>query len=144
LVPTKNITGFELTTDIAFASPPTLTKCVIFADSQAAIPGLSKPGKQSRQAALISAINKIHTLISDQRQMSVEIKWILGHEGVWEMKTRITQQRKLQNRKEMVSQKALRSRLNQQDQLSYRKKQRTTGTNHGTPDLKRHTVMHNN
>jgi ribonuclease HI len=75
------ITGFELATNIAITSPQTYSKCIIYADTQAAIQGINKPSRQSGQAHLISAINEIQAL-KDQRQMAVEIKWVPGHEGV--------------------------------------------------------------
>ena len=78
---TAEVTGFELAAEIALASPRTYTRCVIYADSKAAIQGIDKPNKQSGQAILISAITKIQSFIQ-QRQMSTEIKWVPGHEGV--------------------------------------------------------------
>jgi hypothetical protein len=56
-------------------------KYIIYVDSQAAIKGINKPGKQSGQSNLISAITKIQTLV-DERQMVVEIIWVPGHEDV--------------------------------------------------------------
>ena len=66
---------------IALFSPPSYTKCIIYADSKAAIQGINKPGKQSGQGILISAIDRIQALV-DERQMSIEIKWVPGYEGV--------------------------------------------------------------
>ena len=63
------------------SSPPSYTKCIIYADSKAAIQGINKPIKQSGQATLISAIGKLQSLI-DERQMATEIKWAPGHEGI--------------------------------------------------------------
>ena len=78
---TAEATAFELATDIARNSPPSFTKCVIYADSQAAIKGLNNPNKQSGQGVLISAIHKIESLI-EERSMHVEIKWIPGHRDI--------------------------------------------------------------
>jgi hypothetical protein len=67
--------------EIALSSRPSYTQCFIYADSKAAIQGINKPSKQSSQAILISAIDRIQALV-DERQMSTEIKWVPGHEGV--------------------------------------------------------------
>ena len=75
------VTAFELAADIALASPLNYTNCVIYGDSQAAIQGIKKPNKQSSQIILISAIDKLQGLV-DQRQMSIEINWISGHEDI--------------------------------------------------------------
>jgi len=64
-----------------FSNTSTYTKCVIYADSKAAIQGIDKLNKQSGQAILISAITKIQSLVQ-QRRMSTEIKWVPRHEGV--------------------------------------------------------------
>ena len=74
-------TAFELAADIALASPPSYTKCVIYADSKAAIQGINNPNKQSGQGVLISAVNKIQALV-DMRNMVIEIKWIPGHKDI--------------------------------------------------------------
>jgi len=60
---TAEVTGFELAIEIALTSPLNYTKCIIYADSKAAIQGISKPDKQSGQAILISAIGKIQSLV---------------------------------------------------------------------------------
>jgi ribonuclease HI len=76
---TAEITALELAAKIAILSPPSYTKCVIYVDSQAAIKGINKPGKQSDQTILISAIAKA---LVDGRQMVIEIIWVPGHEDV--------------------------------------------------------------
>jgi ribonuclease HI len=78
---TAETTAFELAANIANTSPPAFTKCVIYADSQAAIKGISNPNKQSGQGVLISAINKIELLVNT-RNMRTEIKWIPGHKDI--------------------------------------------------------------
>jgi len=78
---TAEVTGFELAAEIALSSPLSYTKCVIYADSKAAIQGINKPGKQSGQANLISAIGKLWSLV-DNRQMTMEIKWAPGHKKI--------------------------------------------------------------
>lgn len=75
------IAGLELATEIARATPLSFTKCVIYMDSQAAIRGVNKPSKQSGQANLISAIINLQ-LLSDERQMATEIRWVPSHEDV--------------------------------------------------------------
>lgn len=75
------ITALELAAEIARSSPASYTKCIIYVDSQAAIQGINKPGKQSGQANLIAAITTIQTLV-DERQMLIEIIWVPGHENV--------------------------------------------------------------
>jgi hypothetical protein len=69
---TAEIIALELAAEIALSSPPSYTKCVIYVDSQAAIKGINKPGKQSGQRNLISAITRIQVLV-DERQMLIEI-----------------------------------------------------------------------
>jgi len=78
---TVEATVFELAANIAHSSPPIFTMCVIYTDSQAAIKGISKPNKQSGQGVLISAINKIESLVNT-RNMRTEIKWIPGHKDI--------------------------------------------------------------
>ena len=58
------VTAFELAAGIALDSPLSYAKCVIYADSQSAIQGINNPNKQSGQRILISAIQKLETLIS--------------------------------------------------------------------------------
>jgi len=53
-------------------------KCIIYADSQAAIKGIVKPQKQSGQSIIISAIDNIESLQS-QRTMTIKVVWIPGH-----------------------------------------------------------------
>jgi hypothetical protein len=55
------VTALELAAEIALTSPPSLTKGVIYPDSQAAIRGVNSPDKQSGQAILISAIQKLQS-----------------------------------------------------------------------------------
>jgi hypothetical protein len=78
---TAEATAFELAANIALVAPLSFTKCVIYADSQAAIKGINNPNKQSGQGVLISAINKIESLI-ETRNMHTEIKWIPGHKDI--------------------------------------------------------------
>jgi len=75
------VTAFELAAGIALDSPLSYAKCVIYADSQSAIQGINNPNKQSGQRILISAIQKLETLIST-RHMAIEIKWVPGHRGI--------------------------------------------------------------
>lgn len=72
------VTAFELAAEIALTSPPSYTKCLIYADSQAAILGIHNPNKQSGQTLIISAIGKIQAL-ADTRNITTEIKWVPGH-----------------------------------------------------------------
>jgi len=76
---------------IALASPPSYMKCVLYADSKAAIQAINKPDKQSGQGILISAIKCIEALI-DERHMHIEIKWVLEYKGIAANKQ--TEQRK--------------------------------------------------
>ena len=72
------VTAFESAAEIALVSPPSFTKCVIYADSQAAIRGINNPKKQSGQSSLILAICKIEALV-ETRNMTTKIKWVPGH-----------------------------------------------------------------
>lgn len=78
---TAEVTALELAAEIAILSPSSYTKCIIYVDSQAAIKGINKPGKQSGQTILISAIAKIQAL-ADGRRMAIEFVWVPGHEDV--------------------------------------------------------------
>jgi ribonuclease HI len=78
---TAEVIAFDLAAEIAKASPPNFTKCIIYADSQAAIKGIVKPQKQSGQSIIISAIDNIESLQS-QRTMTIKITWIPGHRDI--------------------------------------------------------------
>jgi ribonuclease HI len=75
------LTGFELAIDIAKESPTHFTKCIIYADSQAAVQGINKPSKQSGQEVIMAALTHIESHI-ESRSMTVDFAWIPGHEEI--------------------------------------------------------------
>src|SRR5436190_1420899 len=71
------VTAFELAVSITQISFSPFTKCVIYADSQAVIKGISSSNKQSEQEVLISTINKIDRSLTQGActLRSSESKW---------------------------------------------------------------------
>ena len=78
---TAEVAAFRLAADIASNSQPFFTKCIIYADSQAAIRGVNSPNQQSGQEVLISTIHKIQSLVTT-RNMTIKIEWVPGHENI--------------------------------------------------------------
>jgi len=64
--------------DVALATPGSFTKCIIYANRQAAILGINGLIKQSGQSLLISAVRKTQTL-ADAWKMTIESKWVSEH-----------------------------------------------------------------
>src|SRR5271168_5614349 len=55
-------------------------KCIIYADSQAAIKAIAKPAKQSGQGIIEDVLDKIESLQTEQPNLSVSrLVWIPGH-----------------------------------------------------------------
>jgi ribonuclease HI len=57
------------------------TSCSIYADSQAALKALDKPGRQSGQYIIAEIIADIEN-IKRRKQMDLEMGWIPSHEGI--------------------------------------------------------------
>ena len=78
---TAEVAAFGIAADIAINSQPSFTKCIIYANSRAAIRGVNSPNKQSGQEILISTIHKIQSLVTT-RNMTIKIEWVPGHENI--------------------------------------------------------------
>jgi ribonuclease HI len=79
---TAELSAIELAADIAITTSESTTsaisKCLIYTDSQAAIKATVNPDKQSGQAILSSAIDKLEKLVTI-KNIITEIVWIPGH-----------------------------------------------------------------
>ena len=63
---TAELSAIDLAVDIADATTATFTKCKIHVDSQDAIKATVKPGKQSGQSILCTAVKKMEKLILEK------------------------------------------------------------------------------
>ena len=69
-----------LATEIVRMAEKRYNKCVIYADSQAAIKAIAKPAKQSGQGIIEDVLDKIESLQTEQPNLSVSrLVWIPGH-----------------------------------------------------------------
>ena len=76
------VTAVKLATEILRASDKEYDKCIIYADSQAAMKGIAKPARQSGQAIIEEVLECIESLQNEQPNLSICLKWIPGHMGI--------------------------------------------------------------
>ena len=57
-------------------------KCIIFADSQAAIKAIAKPRRQSEQSIIKKILNEIDAIHRVNQDYEIQFQWVLGHQNI--------------------------------------------------------------
>ena len=58
------------------------TRCIIFADSQAAITAIEKPKRQSGQEVIKRALDNLDSIKLQRPELTLQLIWIPGHKGI--------------------------------------------------------------
>ena len=78
---TAELTAIKLATEIINSQNHENLRCNIYADSQAALKALNKPGRQSGQSIIAEIIGNTKN-IKRSRPMDLTLTWIPGHVGI--------------------------------------------------------------